>query len=197
MNKLLLVGCSWSADWTVKYPGSGWPNMLANDFKVTNLSQSGCSEYKIYLQLKSIDIHKFDAIIVSHSTPRVFYVKNHPVHYKDSLHKNSDLIYTDIVEASKKDKLLLPIVSFFEYYIDLDYMQFVFDTICEKIDQILKDYKGLVIHTSHFREDLNYNFPNIVKFKLFETHRGLLNHYNDDGNIIVYNTLLQKLKELK
>jgi hypothetical protein len=195
MNKLLLVGPCWSSDWTIKYSGIGWPNMLSNDFVVTNLSQTGCSEYKIYLQLQSVDIHAFDAIIVTHSTPRVFYVKEHPVHYRDPLHKNSDLVYNDIREASKKDKSLLPIVTFFENYIDLDFMQFIFDTVCEKIDQTLQDFKGKVLHVAHFPDDINYTFPNLIKFDLFPKHRGLLNHYDDQGNSIVYKTLLEKLKE--
>ena len=42
--KLLILGDSWQADWNVKhntYPG--WPNLLANEFDVTNIAQAGVS----------------------------------------------------------------------------------------------------------------------------------------------------------
>ena len=50
--KILICGDSFAADWTVKYPGQGWPNMLAEIHEVTNLAQAGCSEYKILKQLE-------------------------------------------------------------------------------------------------------------------------------------------------
>jgi lysophospholipase L1-like esterase len=37
---LLIAGDSFSADWTKKYDGIGWVNMLENDFDVTNVSQA-------------------------------------------------------------------------------------------------------------------------------------------------------------
>jgi len=46
--KILICGDSFAADWTVKYPGQGWPNMLAQQHEIVNLAQAGCSEYKIF-----------------------------------------------------------------------------------------------------------------------------------------------------
>ena len=94
--KVLICGDSFAADWTVKYTGKGWPNLIAENYTVTNLAQAGCSEYKIYLQLASANLDQYDAIIVSHTSPNRLPVEVHPVHSNDPLHKNSDLIYTDL-----------------------------------------------------------------------------------------------------
>ena len=105
---ILIVGDSFAADWTVKYKGIGWPNMLSKRHNVTNLAQAGCSEYKIYKQLLSVNLDDFDYIIASHTSPYRIYVTEHPVHSMDKLHNDCDLIYTDLKEHSKRDKKLLP-----------------------------------------------------------------------------------------
>jgi len=61
MKKVLICGDSFSADWTVKYSGQGWPNQIAQLANVTNLSQAGCGEYKIYLQLASADLDQYES----------------------------------------------------------------------------------------------------------------------------------------
>ena len=49
MNNILIIGDSFAADWTVKYPTVvGWPNLLAKNYNVVNLAQAGAGEYKIY-----------------------------------------------------------------------------------------------------------------------------------------------------
>lgn len=183
--KLLICGDSFAADWTVKYPGEGWPNIIAQKYDVTNLAQAGCSEYKVYLQLANTDLSNFDAIIISHSTPSRFYVREHPLHSQDPLHRGSDLIYSDIKEASTKHKHLKPITEFFENYIDLDYMEFVYQLICEKIDTLLSDFDGKVLHVSHLPWRSDYQFANFVQLDLIQTNRGLLNHYDEIGNKLI------------
>ncbi len=44
-SKLLIAGDSFAADWLSGE--SGWPNLLANEYDVTNVAQAVCSEYKI------------------------------------------------------------------------------------------------------------------------------------------------------
>ena len=62
--KVLVVGDSFAADWSVKHKNSvGWPNLLAKDFDVTNLAQAGVSEYKIYQQVLSVDTCQFDLVL--------------------------------------------------------------------------------------------------------------------------------------
>ena len=50
-KNILICGDSFAADWTKKYNGNGWVNMLCNDFNITNVAEAGVSEYKIYQQL--------------------------------------------------------------------------------------------------------------------------------------------------
>lgn len=190
--KLLICGDSFASNWSGKYPDSlGWPLLLAEHFEVTNLAQAGCSEYKILLQLLSVDLTKFDRIIVSHTSPYRLYVKKHPVH-TDILHGNSDLIYSDVKEHSKTNKNLLPVVEYFEKYVDLDYMEFVHNLICQEIDQLTKPFR--VVHCTHFEWDQLYLFSYMKNFKaLNDQHPGLINHYNDTGNRLVYQALLDLL----
>ena len=58
--KLLITGDSFASNWYPKYKEKGWPNYLEEKFQVTNLAQAGCSEYKIYKQLRSINLKKFE-----------------------------------------------------------------------------------------------------------------------------------------
>ena len=134
--KILICGDSFAADWTIKYPGKGWPNLLAEKHTVTNLAQAGCSEYRIWQQLKSVDLDKFNSIIVSHTSPYRLFVKNHPVHHSDILHHSSDLIYNDIKDHSKLNRRLDSIVDYFENYVDLDYLADIHNLICKEIDQL-------------------------------------------------------------
>lgn len=198
MKKILICGDSFSADWTVKYHGAGWPNMLVHDFDVTNLSQAGCSEYKIYQQLMSTDIDQFDAILISHTSPNRIYVKEHPVHKNDLLHKDACLIYTDIKEHASDNPSLQPIVDFYENYFDLDYAKFTHTLICEKINAILKGYRGRVIHITNMPQDDLSIFDNIVCFidLMSKKYKGLMNHYSDEANAIIYNKIKLLLKDL-
>lgn len=188
MKKILICGDSFAADWTKKYKGIGWPNMLAQEYKVTNLAQAGCCEYKIYKQLISINLLKFDHIIISHTSPYRLYVNKHPLHHNDPLHKNSDIIYSDI----KDYKELSPIIDYYENYFDLEHAEFIHNLICNKIDDITKLYN--VLHLTSFDWTNLYKFPNLISFEnIFKKHPGCMNHYNDLGNKLVYNTLKMHL----
>ena len=182
MKKILICGDSFAADWTKKkYKGIGWPNLLAKEYKVTNLAQAGCGEYKIYKQLTSACLHRFDHIIVSHTSPYRIYVKKHPIHFNDPLHKDSDLIYSDI----KEHKELSTIKNYYENYFDLEYAEFIHNLMCKQIDELTKLYS--VLHITSFDWNKLYKFPNMLSFEnVFNTHRGDMNHYDAIGNQIVY-----------
>ena len=198
MKKILICGDSFSADWTVKYQGMGWPNMIARDFEVTNLAQAGCSEYRIYQQLASADINQYDAVLVSHTSPNRIYVKEHPVHKNDLLHKDACLIYTDIKEHAKSNPELQSIVEFYEQYFDLDYAMFTYNLICEKIDHMFDNYQGRVVHITNLPRDGLYVFDNMLFFTdlMGKKYKGLMNHYNDEANTIVYTKIKSLLADL-
>lgn len=188
--KILITGDSFAADWAVAKNLVGWPNLLANDFDVVNIAQAGCSEYKIYNQLLSVDLSQFDSIVVAHTSPNRLYVKNHPVHSSSILHKNSDLIYADIKEHASTDKNLYPIVDYFEKYFDIEYAEFVHTLICKEIDLLLSKFDGNVIHLTGFDWTTLYKFNNLQVFSDLAIHDcGLANHFDAKGNEKVYQTV--------
>ena len=193
MEKLLICGDSFSADWTIKHTGIGWPNMLANDYLVINLSQAGCSEYKIYLQLKSVDLKQFDRIIISHTSPYRICVERHPIHSKDILHKDCDLIYTDLKEHADSHPEVQPMIDFFEKYFHTEYFEFIHHEICEKIEQMVK---GLpVLHLINF--DKQYDFDTKLDLtKVIKTNPGNINHFDELGNLIAYKQIKSMLKKI-
>jgi len=194
MEKLLICGDSFAADWSVKRNSKGWVNMLERDFNVTNLAQAGCSEYKILKQLKSVNLDDFDKIIVSHTSPYRLYVKQHPVHSKDSLHNNSCLLYADIVEHAKTDPSLDSLVEYFEKYFDLEHAEYIHNLLLKDIEVLTPKN---TLHISHIDWKNLYQFNTFINFKkVFNKHRGDVNHYNQLGNNIVYQKVLEELNKL-
>ena len=195
MTKIFICGDSFAADWTVKYKGQGWPNMLTKDYAVTNVAQAGVSEYKIYKQLIAANLDQYDAVVIAHTSPYRIYVKEHPVHSKDSLHAHCDLIYSDLKESEATHPEVKPIITYFENYFDTEHAEFVHSLICEKIVSLCEKYSHKVINLINFKDQ--YNFPNSINFEqVFKDHRGTMNHFNDTGNKIVYNEISKKIREI-
>jgi hypothetical protein len=194
MKKLLICGDSFAADWTIKYKGKGWVNLLADSYAVTNLAQAGCSEYKILKQVQSVDLTKFDMILVSHTSPYRLYVKEHPIHNKDILHKNSCLIYSDVNEYLPAHPELEPITHYLERYFDLEYAEHMHGLLIKEIESICP---ANTVHLSHIEWGDIYQCRNWINFKdIFKHHRGMINHYDDEGNRIIYTAVKHKLREL-
>jgi hypothetical protein len=193
--KILICGDSFAADWTIKHPGQGWPNMLAEQHEVVNLAQAGCSEYKILKQLESTDLNTYDRIIVSHTSPYRIYVKTHPVHHNDPLHKNCDLLYADVKAHAIKNKNLVPIVNYIENYFDLDYAKDIHRMLCKEIEQLLESVQDRVIHIANIDYTAIYTFKNMINFdNLFASNGGSMNHFDAKGNKEVFKILSTTLK---
>jgi hypothetical protein len=192
MDRVLIIGDSFSADWSVKYKDqAGWPNLLSKNFRVTNLSQAGCSEYKIYQQLISADLNNFDCIVVSHTSPNRVPVTVHPIHNNDVLHNNCDLIYADLKNYEETRPDVKGAIEFFEKFFDYDYANFVHLLIGQKINDVLTNFQELKkIHICHMNFEVQYKFYNMVNFEpLYAKHKGLINHYSEKGNKLVENTV--------
>ena len=196
--KILITGDSFATDYTKKYKDKcGWPNMLANEYQVTNLAQAGCSEYKIFKQLTSLYLDDFDVILICHTSPYRIFVNNHPVHYNDPLHNNSDLIYSDLVAHVSDYPEVQSVVDFFENYFDLDHAEFVHNLICEKIEKITDNLNAKVIHITNLDHTKLHKFKNHIDFnKLFVTNAGDTNHYDAVGNKKIYQTLKNVITNL-
>lgn len=185
MKKLLIVGDSFAADWTKKHKGVGWVNMLSNDFKITNVAQAGVSEYKIYKQLEKQNVNEYDHVIISHTSAYRIPVIKHPIHFEDVLHKDCDLIYSDVKEHDS-DPIAKIAVDFYENLFDVEYFIFSYNLI---VDKIITTYPNAINVTffDTFKNDKIYGFEDI-----YLNNKGILNHMNDVGNKIIY----KKVKEL-
>jgi hypothetical protein len=132
MKKLLITGDSFAADWTKKYEGIGWVNMLCEDFDVTNIAQAGVSEYKIHKQLSSQDVTQYDYVLVSHTSPYRIPIIEHPIHLNDTLHKDCDLIYSDIKEHVKNPIAKIA-VDFYENIFYPEYFIYTYELMMNQI----------------------------------------------------------------
>lgn len=203
MKSILIIGDSFAADWSVKYSAyQGWPALLGHTYRITNLAQAGVSEYKIYKQLLSADLTKYDYVLVSHTSPYRVATRQHPVHTNNSLHKNADLIYSDIEYHSGRIRnwfnfALRSAYSFFLYHYDEGFQITTYKLYREKINQMLEGKPVIVISA----------LPGLMPFAteqtvldytdLRELESGLINHFSEQGNWIIYQDLLKQLKDLK
>jgi len=184
--KVLLCGDSFSADHTpIDKEGGGWPTLLAQDVDLTNVSNAGSSEYRIWRQVRDNVNSSYDYVIVSHTSPYRIYIEQHPLHSESLLHKNCDLIYNDI-----KGRNLDYIEHWFEKCFSDEQARDVHQLLIKDIDTMCNGNK--ILHIGHLDISAPKNF-NFVSFnKEWKKHQGTVNHYNRNGNQKVY----AKLKEM-
>ena len=188
-KKLLIAGDSFAADWTKKYSGiKGWVNMLESDYAVTNIAQAGVSEYKIYKQLEKIDTTKFDHIVVSHTSAYRIPIEEHPIHKHDSLHDDCDITYSD-AEVHIENNIMKTAVDFYINIFHPEYFCFVNDLIFKEIQKITPN----ATHITFFD---NFYDNSILKFEdIFLSYKGDINHLDETGNSLFYNTIKNILNE--
>lgn len=194
--KILITGDSFAADWTTKYPNAhGWPNMLADVYDVTNIAESGISQYKIWQQIKNSNLNDFDICIVSHTSPYRVHTRKHPIHYNDILHKNADLMLNDIEYHKKKlsnifNRSLQSAVTWFKFHYDPDFHENIYKLLKKDIVEML----GKI----HFIEVFNFeNYDGKFCYsKYLETDKGNSNHFNDRVNKIIFNDIESEILKL-
>jgi len=186
-RKLLIAGDSFAADWKIKYKNTiGWVNMLSYDFEVTNIAQAGVSEYKIYKQLKSVNIDEFDKIIISHTSAYRIPIEEHPIHKGDLLHNNCDIIFSD-VEKHLDNSIMKTAYNFYSEIFHADYFVFVNNLIYKEIYNMIPT----ALHITFF--DSFYD-NNVLKLEnIFLNNKGKSNHLSLKGNNIVFEMIKNKL----
>ena len=184
--KILICGDSFSVNST-----DGWTAMLASNYTITNLSQAGCSEYRILKQLQSVTLANYDLIIINHTSPYRVYIKEHPIHKKDKMHHSCDLLYNDVLGHSS-NKTMSIAKGYFETIFDIDHAKDIYQLLLEKIDQLTSDSN--TIHCCHLEWDNLYEFKEFIYFNsVWKQHPGNTNHYSLIGNQTVYNILKSKI----
>ena len=184
---LLIVGDSFACDWSKKYKGvKGWPNLLDKNYNITNIAEAGVSEYKIYLQLKSQNLSKFDKIIVSHTSAYRIPIQEHPIHKGDLLHNKCDIIFSDV-----KEHIHNPVMkTAYDFYSEIfypDYFIFINTLIFNEIYKLSSN----AVHITFFD---NFYDESVKKMEnIFLNHKGNINHLDETGNLIVYNQISEYL----
>lgn len=185
MKKLLIAGDSFAADWTIKYKGEGWVNLLSKDFKIKNVAEAGVSEYKIYKQLLNENLLEYDHIIVSHTSAYRIPIEEHPIHKGDVLHNNCDLIFSDVQEHSDNHVMKMA-YDFYSHIFNPEYFIFINSLIYKEIKLLSNNMKHITFFDSFYNND-------VIKLEnIFLENKGTINHMNDNGNKIIYN----KIKKL-
>ena len=188
---ILICGDSFAADWTTQYPDAqGWPNLLAKEYTVTNVAEAGVSEYKILKQLQSVDLNNYDAVIVSHTSVSRVHIERHPTH--SGLHKNCDLIYTDLINTKDKNKVVKAGIDYFKYVFDDAYYKDIYEMLLDKIVNVTLRHDTL--HITFFDNPVHYPFGCVKLKEIHDTHPGLINHLSDQGNQQAYTRINQWLK---
>jgi hypothetical protein len=203
--KILIVGDSFAADWSVKYNQYlGWPELLSHDYDVTNLAQAGVSEYKILLQIESVaDIKDYDIVIVSHTNIYRIHTRKHPIHRSDILHNNADIMLNDCTYHAKRpwnwfNRSLLSAIGFIKYHFDEEYYKKIYTFFRDSINQKLSDV-GSVITIDNFDHETTFvEEKNVLNFSsVWREYPGLINHCSPEGNELIYTQLKQKIEQLR
>ena len=191
--KILIAGDSFAANHTNR---SSWNNLLSNDFLVDTVAQAGVGEYKILQQIKRVCLLDYDFIIVSHTSPYRIHVPSHPI-YKTGYHKDCDIIINDIIGKSCWSNLKLFYArKWIEHYYDETYQLDTYNLFRHEINRSIKipyiSISHLPIEEIRPVEECHIDFS-----QLWQKERGQVNHYTDNGNRIVYETVLKQINSYR
>lgn len=171
-------------------PFASWVDLLACHHDIKNYCECGVGEYKILKQLRAADLRSFDKILIVHTSATRTFVRHNPLHQSSQYHKNCDIILSDV--ESGQDEFSLACRSYFKHIFDIEYAIDLHHMFCKEIDYLCREHS--TIHTTHFDYTGLYQFSNMINFhKLFLKHRGPVCHYDQQGNIEIYNTLVKEL----
>lgn len=189
MKSLAIFGDSFGA---VKpdHEFQGWVELLQDHYNVKNFCQCGSSQYRIYQQIKSVDLSQFDKILITHTSPFRVYVRDNPTYSNDPVYKNCDLIFADV--NNRDDEFSVSAKNYFKYIFDERYSLDIHNLICKDIENITRSLDCL--HITHFDYSQCYQFSNFISFyDLWIHHRGPVHHYDRPGNREVFSKVFSRL----
>ena len=190
--KILIAGDSFSTKSSTT--ALSWMDLFEKNHQVTNLSQAGIGEYKIYKQVASVNINDFDLVIVSHTSPSRIHTNNHPVH-KTGFHKDCDLILNDLIEHWQPFNTSLKTAkNFFKYHYDEDYQLDIYKLLRSQINNMISIPYVSLSHIDIVNL-LAVEQCNIDLTRLWKSERGTINHYTEFGNEIIFKRILHEIKK--
>ena len=165
----LICGDSFSAD------TKGSPGKLGAT--ITNRSQRGIGEYKIFQQV--YEVEQFDKIIICHTSPWRIHTPYHPIHYDNPHRPDNDFILADLNQHKNKSTDIAEVYSYIKKFTDWKYVKFLYDTFVEKMLSIPNS-----IHiTFHDPEDTSAIKQNY--YDVWKKYPGDINHLDTIGNEII------------
>jgi len=185
--KILLMGDSWAADWSSKHSEYlGWPNILAEQFDVTNIAQAGVSQYSIVKQLHSVKPYDYDKVVCSITSPYRVYTPQHPVH-TEGLHANSDLIYTDIEHhhaESDYNVKLNSALGYFLHHFDTDHAEFVNELLVNYLLEQLDTNDTIITSNIEGNDVFTTEHVYCDGHSIWQSYPGKINHLSEEGNLL-------------
>ena len=168
----------------------GWVEKLQYHYAVTNFCQCGSGQYRILQQIKSVDLKRFDKLLITHTSPFRVFVRENLLHKNDPVYKNCDLIFADI--ENRDDEFSTAAYGYFKYIFDHEFYRDIHNLICKEIDRITGSFECL--HITHFDYKDCYKFANFMCFHdLWKKHRGPVHHYDQLGNHEIFSRVLDHL----
>jgi hypothetical protein len=184
MKKILICGDSFSADYQKLNKNLvGWPNLLAQEYTVTNLSNAGCSQYRILRSIQTSSLTEFDGIIICHTSPYRVYIKEHPIFKNNLFYENSDLIFSDVEYhlSKKNNKILKTAKDYFECIFDDEYYREIYFLMQNEIINLTQSKPCL--HLKPFDVESPVKFKHSIDLsRSYEISPNSANHYNDIDN---------------
>jgi len=183
-----IIGDSFSSDMNA----GSWVSMLANIHNVTNYSQRGISEYRLYHNItKNIEeIAQADAIIIFHTNPDRIFVPDRVTFHSRTLSTHT---YCDMIaENALTDKHWKNIAKeYYTYFFDQTQQNCFYQVLVEKINNL--NFKK-IIHCSGFDIGIQFDSLRIQSFNdVMISNPGNINHLDLVGNQIVYNYVNSQL----
>ncbi len=177
---MLIFGDSFSAN------EKGWPSMLGQS--ITNSSQNGIGEYKIY---KMVMQKKDDVKIICHTSPWRIHTPFHPVHNKNLERPNNDFLLSDVDYHSKHNDEMKIVKQYWKKYYDKQFQIDLYNLILDKLLG-LKNTIHISFHDPNDTARIQNNFNSI-----WNDYPGDVNHLSAEGNKIVAEQIKRIISDTK
>jgi|APSaa5957512535_1039671.scaffolds.fasta_scaffold24862_2 hypothetical protein len=195
-KRVLICGDSFAAD--VLSDKTSWTKLLTNEYDVTNVASPGIGEYKILQQLKSNISNDYDYIIISHTSPNRIHTMENPLYPKKSHpYHISDVLFNDVDDKRGDNSDADWLYDYFLKVFDVEYYKYVHTSCCRDIDELTNIQN--VLHITHFEWDDFYQFGHDFRnfYPMWLQNKGQVNHYNDVGNGIIFDSISEWLVDSK
>lgn len=128
--KIAILGDSFSSD----EGSSSWINLLSQEHELTNFSQRGICQFKLYeIILKNLTfLQSVDRVIIWYTNPDRIYINkgvDYPTRY-ESTHVFSDMVANDVL--SKNNHWSDIASTYYRYFYNQDLQDFISNSIIQK-----------------------------------------------------------------